>query len=574
MSRLIFLALPVALSMMAHPVIAFIPPARMYQSALLMDNTIYVHGGDDPAGNIVSNMYALDVSQSWPCTSPAWADRTSDAGTFSVPGTEFKPMWSSADGKSFYIWGGSSDPSVKLPQNGFAQYNVVTKSWSFPSYISNMPQQRSDVTVGLASTGIAYFWGGWGTYYTGYFSVRSSKHIFDSMFTFDTTKLVWNVLQITGNTPVPRIAHTATMLSNDQMVIIGGLTGVQINDTYVKQTQVSMSDVPVFDTKTATWTMRSATGNIPNSRRYHNAVLTIGSFRYRRHLHNHLLRWNDIRYGQLQRHRRAQHPDLVVDTAAHRRGCAGGKTRVIIGHGMGNSLNGLNDVNILDTRKTPFQWTSSFTSSFTSSPDGLIAVGGVGGIGGVIGISIAVLIIAILIFLVVRKPWRKTKAPHQTREIQPVNQHNPSPEPNRFPTDQYNPYNAEPNRPPLETHQTQMTNLYSANSGPPADQFNSYVKAMSLPHTHQMQPNNQHNPYADPNRPSTDQYNPYPESYKPMYQTQFNSQHNPCANPNGPPMPIKQRVENSQPVSEIVYSKPDTSLSIGETVYNKPDVKD
>ncbi|RUS26652.1 hypothetical protein BC938DRAFT_484303 [Jimgerdemannia flammicorona] len=194
MSRFIFLALPVVLSMMAYPATAFTPPSRSIQSALLMDNTIYVQGGIDPAGNIVSNMYSLDVSQSWPCTNPAWADRTSDAGTFAVPATELKPMWPSADGKSFYIWGGASDNSAKLSQNGFAQYNVVTKSWSLPSSISNMPQQRFDLAVVLASTGVAYFWSG-----------------------------------------------------NDQMVIIGGLTSTQTNVTYVNMDLASMNDIPVFE---------------------------------------------------------------------------------------------------------------------------------------------------------------------------------------------------------------------------------------------------------------------------------------------------------------------------------------
>ncbi|RUS30003.1 hypothetical protein BC938DRAFT_479969 [Jimgerdemannia flammicorona] len=303
--------------------------------------------------------------------------------------------------------------------------------------------------------------------------------------------------------------------------------------------------------------MYSATGNVPVGRRYHTAVLStdgISIIICCGGTSKDSVNLNDVAVLNTQTWLWTQPSiDGVAPTARYAPSSAMVNGQMIVFFGTDNEFNCLNDVNVLDTRKTPFQWTSSFTSN--TSPNGLTIVGG---IGGVIGISIAVLIIiAILIFLVVRKPWRKAKD---------------HPEPNKVPTDQYI-YNAEPNRQPLEAHQTQMANLYTpyANSGPPANQYNSYIEARP--------PAGQYISYADA-RPSANQYNSYaearpsPQTHQmppPMYQKQFNSQHNPFANPDGPPMQIEQRVDSVLPVSEIVYSKPNVLLEIVNT---KPDVKD
>ncbi|RUS31992.1 hypothetical protein BC938DRAFT_476549 [Jimgerdemannia flammicorona] len=138
------------------------------QSAVLIESTIYVYGGEGDNGPI-SNLYTLDVSLPWETSSPPWYDRTSDAGTFTVPQVKSHAMWPSLDSNFFYIWGGSNEgeDSTKQAQNGFAQYNVVTRNWSLPSAIANMPQQRSDLTVAWNSSGFAHIWGGWSTILSG-----------------------------------------------------------------------------------------------------------------------------------------------------------------------------------------------------------------------------------------------------------------------------------------------------------------------------------------------------------------------------------------------------------------------
>ncbi|RUS27618.1 hypothetical protein BC938DRAFT_482986, partial [Jimgerdemannia flammicorona] len=119
----------------------------------------------------------------------------------------------------------------------------------------------------------------------------------------------------------------------------------------------------------------------------------------------------------------------------------------------------LNDVNVLDTRSTPFQWTGGFTpsptsgstpsptggstpsltggfapnttSGFTPSPtttmtsngtEQSVVVGGGNGIGvsSVIGISVAGVVVAVIaIFLVIRKTWRNP-AETTPQDLQPA----------------------------------------------------------------------------------------------------------------------------------------------------------
>ncbi|RUS29733.1 hypothetical protein BC938DRAFT_480306 [Jimgerdemannia flammicorona] len=424
---------------MAYLSTAFTPKGSWAQTGLLLNNTIYVYGGNRTT-ETSSNLYALDVSHPWWCTNPAWVDRTSDAGSFAVPQTADNAMWPSADGRSFYVWGGGSILKTTLSQSGFAQYNVDTRTWSLPSAISNMSQQRREITAAWTASGIAYIWSGVTDVFTGNTSDPTVSYIVNELTTFDTKNLVWNVLDIAGPTPMPRVQYTATMLPDGRMVIIGGMTARQATSTAVSLAYVPLTDIPVFDTNTATWTFNNATGNIPAIRRRHTAVVGLDSISIIICCGGYMetVKYNDVAVLNTQTWIWTQ-PIIGGNIPAPRMAptsiMVNGQMIMFFGAvsqvhfltslpitGRSLQLTNLNDINILDTRTTPFQWISNFSptsissSTFTSSVLPIITtsnsldvssgVATVGFIGGIIGITSGVLIVAAaLIFLLIR--WKK-----------------------------------------------------------------------------------------------------------------------------------------------------------------------
>ena len=79
------------------------------------------------------------------------------------------------------------------------------------------------------------------------------------------------------NNPPPRIDHTATMISNKYILIVGGVVySHEVTDSAGQFTlnPVSMSNLVLYNIETKTWVNITAGGNIPAPRRGHSAVLS------------------------------------------------------------------------------------------------------------------------------------------------------------------------------------------------------------------------------------------------------------------------------------------------------------
>ncbi|RUS34534.1 hypothetical protein BC938DRAFT_479846 [Jimgerdemannia flammicorona] len=246
MARTTFPALLPLISLIPYLVTAANPSGSWGQATVSINNSIYVHGGEGVSGTI-SNLYTLDSSQPWSTANPPWTDLTSNAGTFTVPQTALQAMWPAADGKSFYIWGGGNDHHITQAQSGFAQYNVITGTWSLPSAISGMPVQRKDLRAAWSSSGVVYLWAGWGD------------------ITYTTT---WTLRNATGNTPDVR-RYSAAVLSSDGLSIIICFGGTQ-------SSKVLLNGVAVLDSRTWSWTQPAISGTLPTPRMGHSAVMVNG----------------------------------------------------------------------------------------------------------------------------------------------------------------------------------------------------------------------------------------------------------------------------------------------------------
>ncbi|RUS27730.1 hypothetical protein BC938DRAFT_482815 [Jimgerdemannia flammicorona] len=235
-----FLAATVVLSIIADLATAFTPLAEGRQAAVLIDDTVYVYGGERQNVTL-TNLYTLDLSVPWSCSNASWVDRTSDAGTFDVPLTGYHAMWPSPDGRSFYVWGGENELRKALVQSGFNQYDVVTRSWSRPSAITNMPQQRMEMSAAWTSTGVAYIWSGYGGGNTG-FGVGGVELNEVNVLDTRTTPFQWaagfspNASIFSSITIPSKPNSTDTNLNNnatssdfapsDKFNVVGGLPGV------------------------------------------------------------------------------------------------------------------------------------------------------------------------------------------------------------------------------------------------------------------------------------------------------------------------------------------------------------
>ncbi|RUS35049.1 LOW QUALITY PROTEIN: hypothetical protein BC938DRAFT_476427 [Jimgerdemannia flammicorona] len=397
MTKTIFQTLLVFLAAMTHQATAFTPTTQWAQTAVLIDDIIYVYGGARSKINGITNLYTLNISQSWNTSAPAWADHSSDAGNFTVPKSAYHSMWPSDDEESFYVWGGGNSFSEKPKLSGFAQYNIANKTWSLPSGSAavSVPLPRRETVASWTASSVVYIWAGLGDGDTGYsINGTSGTKIFTEMISFDTVNLAWSVLSIPGPLPIPRILHTSTMLPNNQIVMIGGLYVTQTNITSVNRVYANLTEIPVFDTTDGTWILNNASGNVPMNRRAHAAVLAISkrqreitSPRYQKS--TSLKRLTDftrtgedeysiiICCGGTKTNNVNLNDVAVLDTATWqwtqpsvngtpppaRYGSSSIMVngQMIVMFGSGNS-SALNDIAVLDTRITPYQWATQFDS--------------------------------------------------------------------------------------------------------------------------------------------------------------------------------------------------------------------
>ncbi|RUS16835.1 hypothetical protein BC937DRAFT_90737 [Endogone sp. FLAS-F59071] len=427
MARSTLLAFSVFLALLARAA-AYITPIGEFASAgLLMNNVVYVYGGTRGAQDGLTNLYALDVSIPWTIAAPAWTDHSGDAGTVTLPATAYGSIFPAYDNQSFYIWSGINSLGLTILQNGFAQYTPATRQWSLPTATTNMPTQgRRNFFAEMKSSGVAYIWGG--------YSNSSIVH------------QLWNTLSVSGSV-TPRYAHTATMLP----------------------------------TNTATWNSYTATGNVPGTRHAATAVLSmiISSA-----ASNFIVTVDDgvsiiVFGGGTSVYTDNLNDVVILDTASMqwtqpsingvvpaprmRATSAFVNRQMIIMFGYGNTKAGLSDVAVLDTRQSPYAWATSYapnstsattpggispsspTSTSISTPDSNI-LSGIGGIGGIVGIGVGFLLLtAIVVYLALRKPWRRRdhsevlKNSYAAVDVQP--QYNSNVE---LPISQYNNSNMQP----------------------------------------------------------------------------------------------------------------------------------
>ncbi|KAI9284065.1 hypothetical protein BC943DRAFT_361412 [Umbelopsis sp. AD052] len=261
LSALLALALPV--------VNAFITPDAIWGNNCVRANRgIYCFGGLQPGPTISSKMYHLDISTSWDSTAPPWSDLSDSNSSTTVPGinSAFAGAATLSDHSNILVNGGSTAPDLSAVSSSTAQFDTRTNTWSVP-VISDRSLKQSRYYHSLLSDGQGriWIWGG-----------RDTEQYYNTWAVMDTTTWSISYPEI-QNAPSPRIQHTATMVPDGKVIIIGGLTySRNVTDPLGGQilNPVSMADLLLFDMATAKWTNLTAGGNVPAPRREHTSVLS------------------------------------------------------------------------------------------------------------------------------------------------------------------------------------------------------------------------------------------------------------------------------------------------------------
>ncbi|CAG8677518.1 13809_t:CDS:2, partial [Gigaspora rosea] len=146
-------------------------------------------------------------------------------------------------------------------------YQPYGKSWlNLLDQKGTPPARRRSTSTVINQKGIIYIFGGRSQADTG-----SPIFIcYNDLYAFDTVLLLWNQINV-ANVPSPRSHAVPVMLPNGKILYIGGVSQTQPG---ADADLIDMNEIPVFDTNSLTWTYKYTNQSIlVQSRIAHTATL-------------------------------------------------------------------------------------------------------------------------------------------------------------------------------------------------------------------------------------------------------------------------------------------------------------
>ncbi|CAH1765199.1 21834_t:CDS:2, partial [Entrophospora sp. SA101] len=370
--------------------------ARWGHASTLIDNTLYVYGGNVGAtqkvGRKTNQLLLLDMKKSFPITNPSWIISNDDGPKVAYHAISF----GGENNRILVLYGGES-PDTSPPANSLFYYDTVNKSWSSPAIA--VASRRIEHTIQTrVNDSMVYVFGG----APAIDPDVTSQVQYQDLYYLDSIKNIWSTTNLQLNTPFGRFHHTATLLSDGKMYVIGGYSGNSL---------VDMSDIYVFDTIMSQWNRTVAGGTIPTPRREHVAA---GTDDGRIIIHGGVDINFTILYDDIAVLDTTQTPITWINVTvqgksppgryAHSANIAGSNMMIIFGY-MANEL-GDNNIYVLDTKS--YKWLDTYTPNLPPTPtESATAPPNKTGI--VVGASIAGVFVGSLIFGLMFYFYRKRK---------------------------------------------------------------------------------------------------------------------------------------------------------------------
>ncbi|KAF0442575.1 galactose oxidase [Gigaspora margarita] len=240
-----------------------VPSPRREQSSTLVGTRLYFFGGSISSTIIVNEVWYLDLSSSFNISTPPWhSDAAMPVGD--IFGTS---CLSSIDNSTVFLIGGRmrivNTRNFSYTSSVY-KFDSKTSLWTAPT-INNFNysfQARNEMQAVIDNYGKIFVFGG--NNQGNDDNITSTAY--NDMSILDITTMFWST-QTQSQSVLINVDYTATLLPSGIIVYIGGRGSntANLND---------MSQIPIFDTKSYTWSTKSASGSIIASRADHSAVLT------------------------------------------------------------------------------------------------------------------------------------------------------------------------------------------------------------------------------------------------------------------------------------------------------------
>ncbi|KAG1556680.1 hypothetical protein G6F47_006263 [Rhizopus delemar] len=353
------------------------------------NNSLLLFGGENATSHYTNTFYQLTQTSST-------YDWSTVPQTNTPPGVSYAQAVVANNNNDMYVMGGISNAtSVQDTLLQYYKYSFNSQSWTAASTnnltnATGVPLNRYLFSATYDGANTIYIYGGVTVF---------TKNILADFYKFDITTGTFTELP---NPNLFRYGHTASYLSNGQLVIVGGM--VLVNQSgQMNSILAPMNQIMIYDTKSNSWSMKEATANngtLPSTRSNHNAAVTSD---------NKIIVFGGDNQAT-QRNKMYLNAFAILDTSSWswtvpavngippaRRTLASGAIldgnhlTIAFGEGLNNYYN---DVNVLDISTN--SWLQSFSTSNSSSSSSLS--------GGIIaGIVIACVVVALIVLFLL---WR------------------------------------------------------------------------------------------------------------------------------------------------------------------------
>ncbi|KAI7848065.1 hypothetical protein BDC45DRAFT_524491 [Circinella umbellata] len=226
-------------------------------------DSLIIFGGENATTSFTNKLYQLQQTSN----TYTWKELPQQNPP---PGALYGQAMVSNTGNTLIVMGGMTQATTDqvVPIQMYS-YDFGTTKWNAAPTNTNasntVPFNRQMFSATYDNSSTVYIYGG---------SLNASA-IFPDFYALNTQTLQFTQLPDPG---IPRYGHTASLLSDGKLVVIGGVGLVTGENGATQTTLASMEQVYIFDTQSNQWSVQATQagsgGKFPSTRSAHSAVVT------------------------------------------------------------------------------------------------------------------------------------------------------------------------------------------------------------------------------------------------------------------------------------------------------------